>query len=104
MYLIYFQIYAHRSILYSLLKSNTDTLLNKFKTYNCSSDLIEIIMYFCYGNCLDKSKEYYLQNLIKNKDGLYNIIENIDELDGLKHLLEMFEMSFKFNQGSLVYI
>jgi hypothetical protein len=89
--------------LFALLKGNTDKLLNKFKTYNCSSDLIETIIYYCYANCLKEDKEDYLHQLAKNRDALYNIIENIDELDGLKDLLELNKISVDFNEGYFIY-
>ena len=55
------------------------------------------------ANCLNEDKADYLYQLAKNKDTLYNIIENIDELDGLKHLLELNKISVEFNEGYFIY-
>ena len=90
------KIYAHRSILSIILKNKVDTLLKRFQFDNdleCHSDLIELVIFYCYTKCLDPEKQNYLSELVHNKDCFLNVVKNIEQLDGLVHLINVFEKS-----------
>ena len=89
-----FKIYAHKSILSITLKNNVDTLLRRFNHWNdssCHSDLIELIIFYCYNKCLDPNKRNYIAELIKNKDGFLSITEHIEQLNELKNLIYLID-------------
>ncbi len=90
-----FQYYAHKSILFLTLKNETDDLLNKIKINN-DEDLIELVLYYCYSNCLPST------NINQNKSNIFlNFIQQFKNLNNLQVLLTTLFSNLTFKKRKL---
>ncbi|CAF0709344.1 unnamed protein product [Brachionus calyciflorus] len=60
--------YAHKSIIMLTLKENTDKFLNELNEFRYNSELIELILFYLYNDCLPSKLEF------KSNDKNYDVI------------------------------
>ena len=93
-FLLFSQYYSHKSIIYLTLKDETDLLIEKFKLNNLNDDLIELILYYCYSNCLP-----LMNNLNQaNSDKYFQFIKQFKNFNNLECLLNTLFSNISFKK------
>lgn len=91
------------------LKDNTDKFLNELNEFRYNSELIELILYYLYNDCLpikfDFKSTYNEHEFVIEETKLQSFIEFVQkyqELDQLNVIIKSYLKNFSFKLGNYI--